>query len=447
MIELNFQSTDVEAIRLAESYWRVDAKGKFVHTVSSLLPWRDTTTIAELNILLRSIVVARDTNLQCLECGQLEIITARSQFKPRSAPASIRCSRCRDMAEQSKRAAAEAAKKELENQVAALAKHKIAMRFDFSGLPDDMALLLLAIDRAIAPRLVSGTFSIRDCRLLVPHDHHVYITRLVRNNAIIVRPDLSPDGTYKSVEGALSYYAEKAVYQMTVPVQDRPRAQVVGQLREREYGPSAGMTELWLDYVSSECLCYAHDQAHLHNLPIDEELGLQIASTVRAAAESYSIALLWSAIWRVVRDAATLARRDYYSAPKAAATIPGKIMRLLAKVEDGTAVLKPWSRPELQPAGTLGELFWERYGVDEDTAGATALEILRPSDPPHTVQSSSDSPAIVRSHVDQLFLAASGHGAALEVLSAFSQALEQGFSIPDAISHVYDVHPYLNDPY
>lgn len=82
-----------------------------------------------------------------------------------------------------------------------------------------------------------------------------------------------------------------------------------------------------------------------------------------------SVSQLWSVVWKVVRDAASLANREYYNRPKAAATIPGKIWRNLEKVQRESIELKAWSRPEQHPAGNTGDGVGRDLGVDENTSG------------------------------------------------------------------------------
>lgn len=86
-----------------------------------------------------------------------------------------------------------------------------------------------------------------------------------------------------------------------------------------------------------------------HHLPVSRELGSAIASAVRVAAATYSVAAIWNAIWKVVRDAAAPSRTEFYNLPRAAQTLPGKMKRLLEKVRKRDATLKPWDRPPLRP--------------------------------------------------------------------------------------------------
>ncbi len=447
MIELQFLSTDPDEIELAKRYWSISEDGKFAHNVSKLLPFRSLKTTSQLTSLLRSVVVAKDLNQRCSQCEQPGVLTSRSQLQTRGGTTRHPCSTCKAAAELAKRAAIEEAARALTHQLDALTQRKLSSRFDFDSLPDHAALLLLAVDKAISPRLAEGTFTEKDCRFVAPCDVGSFIAKLIEHEALIVRPDLSPSGTYMSDNGQLSYYPSKAVYQMTAASSNVSRATALATIRQRDFGASVGLAELWLDLATAECMRYLHDQSEMHNLPIDWELRLQLSSVIRVAAESYSVAELWNVIWKVVRDAATLSRRDYYNPTKAAATLPGKIRRHLEKEKKGEVTLKPWDRPDHQPSGTLGELFAEIFDIDEQTTGLMAMDVLSSSAVPLEKGPAQNSSATDRHHADQLFLAASGHGATLEVLVAFTEAVINGLSTPEAISYVTEALPYLNDPY
>lgn len=447
MIELQFLSTDPDEIELAKLYWSMREDGKFAHNVSKLLPFRSLKTTSQLTSLLRSVVVAKDLNQRCSQCEQPEVLTSRSQFQTRESTTRHPCSKCKAADELAKRAAKEEVARALTQQLDALSHRKLSLRFDFDSLPDDAALLLLAVDKAISPRLAEGTFTEKDCRFIAPCDVGAFVAKLIERGALIIRPDLSPSGTFSLDNGQLSYYPSKVVYQMTATSSNVPRSTALANIRQRDFSASTGLSELWHDLATAECMRYLQDQSDMFNLPIDSELRLQLSSAIHVAAEFYSVAELWNVIWKVVRDAATLSRRDYYNPTKAAATLPGKIKRYLEKEKKGEVMLKAWDRPDHQPSGTLGELFAEIFDIDEQTAGLTAMDVLSPSVSSSGMGRAPEGGHADRHHANQLFLAAGGHGATLEVLEAFAEAIANGFSTSEAISYVYEALPYLNDPY
>lgn len=446
MIQLEFLTTNPEDRSMAQRYWALNDNGKFANTVASLLPWHSARTANQLSAALQAVAVARAINRKCSQCGDFDVITARSHFIPGAALTQRPCSACKAAAELARREARVAEENEIQRKLEALSERQLAKRTEFNKLADDCALLFLALDRAITPRLASTTFTVGDCRFMAPHGVREYITKLVTKGAVIFRPDLSPADAFDVSDDEIFYYANKVVYQMTQPSSGQSCADSLDGLQKREFLPSPALAELWLDHASSECLRYVHDQADMHNLPVDYELELQISSAIRVALKLYSVAEVWSVIWKVVRDAASLSRRDYYNPAKAATTLPGKLKRYFEKAKKGEVVLKPWTRPDHQPTGTLGDLFSEIFGIDQDTSGQVAMDVLLPSTSVESDRSSFMNP-LDRPHADRLFLAASGHGATLEVLAAFSEASVKGFSVSEAISHVYEACPYLNDPY
>lgn len=92
-------------------------------------------------------------------------------------------------------------------------------------------------------------------------------------------------------------------------------------LRMREHKQLSRILQLWLDYAVSDCMAYLFSECSLHGLETDAEDDIKIKSILRTALETWSIAQLWSVIWKVVRDAASLSTRVYYSKAKAAATL------------------------------------------------------------------------------------------------------------------------------
>lgn len=447
MIELEFLTDDSDKVELAKRYWSLTPDGKFAHPAASLLPFGPVSTTGQLASLMRSIVVAKNLKLRCPRCQNLDVIAARSQFRPRANAMASPCLQCKAHDALAKQAATVSAAQALQLRLHKLAEQKLSVRIDFDALPDHIAFVLLALAQAISPRLGKHPFTQDDCCLIAPTNVDGFIEKLVECNAIIVRPDLCPPGTYLLEGDQLSYYPSRAVYQLTTATTPQSPEAVTAGLRQRSFSESPALADLWLDFAAAECVRYMRDQAKAHSLPVDRDLERQIFSTVRVAAETYSVAEIWNVIWKVVRDAASLSRRDYYNPSKAAVTLPGKIKRLIEKVKRGEASIKPWNRPDLQPSGTLGDLFVEMFGIDENTSGTHAMALLMP--PADTSASESPDHADLpdRNHANMLFLAALGHGATIEVLAAFTEAVVNGYSTSDAISHVYEIHPYLSEPY
>ena len=149
---------------------------------------------------------------------------------------------------------------------------------------------------------------------------------------------------------------------------------------------------------------------------------------------------LWSAIWKVVKDAATLSTRSYYTSDKAAATLPGKLSRLLEKVTSGEATLRKWSRPAHQPAGTLGHLFNELYGIDEDTPGTAVMSSFADPEDASPRLATAELAKLVRN----ILKSALAHDLAAEVMLYFADAIRRGLDDAGAINELLGAFPEID---
>ncbi|HCL14221.1 MAG TPA: hypothetical protein DIC61_03100 [Pseudomonas sp.] len=194
------------------------------------------------------------------------------------------------------------------------------------------------------------------------------------------------------------------------------------------------LIKLWLDYSVGDVLRYLFDQCSVYNLDLSEESIDKIKSTVRHGLHTYSVSQLWSIMWKVVKDAASLANREYYNRPKAAATIPKKIRKLLELADQQGGISRCWDRPEYHLAGSLGMIFSNFFGVDEYSPGAKVIEMFnrigRPAQPQgdDTLRSLADG--FMRSALD-------GPNPWL-VMSRFAEKIRDGLTTEDAMVEVFN---------
>lgn len=214
----------------------------------------------------------------------------------------------------------------------------------------------------------------------------------------------------------------------------------------RERSDPMALRELWLDYATTECMCYLFDQSELHGLFTEAGSDDEIYSTLRTALTGYSVSQWWNVIWKITRGAATLSTREYNTKSKAAATIPGKLRRHLEKIEREGAKVSEWDRPNGQPAGTVGLLFVELYDIDENTLGSAVMRYF--SDPVVKTNSTADlGPEEPDMSVTRLMSSELGHFAAANLLLCFANAVRSGKNVCQSIDEVYETLPFLDDPY
>lgn len=114
------------------------------------------------------------------------------------------------------------------------------------------------------------------------------------------------------------------IYRLAPDAASRSADEVIRSLQDRVYTDAEGLFNLWLDYSVADVMHYLSTQCELYNHDLSEQELEEVKSIIRSALETYSVSQLWSVVWKVVRDAASLANREYYNRPKAAATIPGR---------------------------------------------------------------------------------------------------------------------------
>jgi hypothetical protein len=449
MIELTFHSTDPDEMSLAQRYWAMDENGKFKENLTALLPFRDISTTNRLVNLIREIAKAHDKNQICPNCGRFEEVTIRSHVKKTSQLMRYHCNVCREEAAAKEHAAAIQAQEELITHIQIAIKHNAAMSIDYNLLADDIVLILLALNHAIAPRLLNGTFKRDDCRALAPAYVPDFIKKLYKASAIVDQPEMTNMKAYVIKDGSLCHYPNQVLYRLT-PDKTLGGGEIgFSYLEQRQLQDNEAIRNLWLDYATADCMCYFFNRCELHGLNTTEEHDQEIYSQLHAALRKYSVSQLWSVTWKVVEDAAALSTREYYNKQSAAATLPGKLQRHLEKIERGQASLgqKKWERPTLQPAGTLGQLFSELYNIDESTPGSVIMNLF--ADPITNKRDYCIDPRpeeITESSLE-LMSAALGHSATSEVLLCFADAIRSGANVKEAIDEVFDTYPYLSDPY
>lgn len=445
MIEFNFSSDDPEDRNLIARYWAMDAAGHFVETVTSILPYREIFKSHQLIKYINEISVARDLNQMCSRCESSVMVRSRSDVKTRLTMKSQVCSTCQSIENYAQKQALEAENAELQVRLAQVEKQNLEKTFDYVTIPDDLALLLIALEKAINPRLLNGSFTQSDCRSLASVNIEKLIERLWQANLVVDLPSKAAPGAYVLKDKKLYQYPKKVTYVLVPDAAIGKNEEAFSILTMRDFCDYQVIRQLWLDYALSDCMAYLVDQNTTHGLETSLEADAEISSTFRTALNTYSVAQLWSIIWKVVRDAASLSTREYYNKAKAAATIPGKIRRNLEQVAKSDVHLKDWTRPIRQPAGTLGDVFYEYFGIDESTLGSTVREMFSPMiistdhlkvDPP---------PDVIEEQVRILMREALAHDLSANVMLHFAERIRNGDDALAALDAVFTTYPVLKN--
>ncbi|AZE60504.1 MULTISPECIES: hypothetical protein [Pseudomonas fluorescens group] len=432
-IKLQMLTEDPKEIELIERYWAVDESGQYLEKVSALTDVIEMAPGVTLASFIRQRCNAFDDNQVCPKCAELIEIKNRSEAKKVPQRSSKLCTLCQNDQDAIALAAKKTKAAELERQLAEYVGMQSTRTVDYSALPDAQVLLLLALDRAVTPRLTNGGFRLGDCRGLAPWYVGDFMLQLRETGLVLDDPSKASPGTYYWEGDEIWVLGDQVVYRLAPDAASRSADEVIRSLSDRIYTDADGLFNLWLDYAVADVMRYLGAECELYNHDLSEQELAEIKSTMRAALHTYSVSQLWSVAWKVVRDAASLANREYYNRSKAAATIPGKIRRNLEKVQRESIELKAWSRPEQHPAGTLGMVLGEILGVDENTSGHRVSSLIA------WLTGQACSPAIeaaLDEPIRELMTLALSHDIGASVMLRFAEMIRAGHDVGFAIEEI-----------
>ncbi|WP_346829933.1 hypothetical protein ABDX87_23005 [Pseudomonas abietaniphila] len=429
-VNLELMTDDPEERQLAIRYWAMSNTGDFLEKVIDLVPFRHITHSGTLASHVRELCRAFDNNLTCPHCDACMEVKSRSAVKKNPQKSFSPCPACEEVQVRQKRAEQAAAAAALELRLNAYVERLPSGPIDYHLLGDDEALLLLALDLAISPRLISESFTLDECKALAPMDVALLIDKLKTAGVVREDPHSAAPGTYFLRDDNLMVNTHFIPYAL-VPDQHLGRTEEAMQiLLAREFCDSAALFNLWLDFASADAVCYLLDKCRAFHHDLNENQLNEIRSTLRNGLRTHSVSQIWFVIWKNVKDAASLARLVYYTEVRATATIPGKIRRTLEKIEKEGSIVRKWDRPDYQPAGTLGMLFNELFGIDEDTPGSDVLARFAELQPEATTDSAHlpEAEAVRRLLYDALM-----NDSGPEMMFRFAQLIRGGSEIGSAI--------------
>ena len=248
---------------------------------------------------------------------------------------------------------------------------------NFDRVPADQLLVIEAFNDWSAGALgedmdVRFTFSGADPACATEAELKNLLDRLHGNEALLYPVTgflLSDD------EQNLRYRPMEATYRLR-PHVDGSRASAVRVAESKRVRDVDAAHQLWVTCATEDCFAYLTEQMSLYSLQIQEE---EVASTKRLVAsylqDRFSPAQIWNAMWRSVRHAAALSKREYFNSVKAARTIPKHIDKVLhGALEDPS--FQAYDRMLSTPVGAVLMLFRQRFGIDDSTPGWKVREVL-----------------------------------------------------------------------
>lgn len=439
-IRLEINTQDPEEIELIQRYWAVDESGGFIEKVKDLVPFRELTQSSAIASYVRERCKAYDDSQPCTDCGEPAEISSRSDINKYTQRATRRCSHCRALIATRQQALKAEEAAQLATRLADYARKQSSQTCAYQEIGDAEVLILMALECAITPRLTQSSFTVRDCSALCAGHPAPYIKRLVDAGILVQRPFEALPGAYFIKDDDLWCREPWIAYGLAPDPSLTSTDSLFEILSHRTLIDGPAIADLWLDYATQDVMHYFRRECETYQHRVCDEALQDVESSIRSALTTYSVAQLWSVVWKVVRDAASLASRTYYNREKAAATLPGKLRRHMEKVEREAMPIRAWSRREEHPAGTLGMVFWELFQIEENTPGSQAVEVL--SNIGGLTKATSPE-ADLTVPAAQLIHAAVAENLAGEVLLDFAALIQRGTEVPQAIQTILNERSQL----
>ncbi|WOD10092.1 hypothetical protein RPW65_13610 [Pseudomonas sp. NyZ704] len=434
-VRLEFLTQDADEIELAKRYWAMDEAGTYLEKVTGLVPFRQLTQSSFMSSHVRKYCRAYDENQQCRLCGGPILVTKRHEPRKAFQVSARPCTACAELIKQDELRIKQAEEAELQ-RVLEKRSHDMACRtISYDALADDICVLLLAMEALIGPRLAKGTFKKNECDALTPYDTGFFFNRLREEGIILDSPSAARPGAYFLENGQLGVHWDRAEFSLVADGRLGRGEDAIRWIAERDFNNPEALFDLWLDYAVGDVVRYLLDQCRIYNLVLGSEGIEKIKGTIRQALRVYSTSQLWSVIWKVVKDASSLASHMYFNRIKASATIPNKIRKQLERAGQEDGISRYWSRPGHHLAGSLGTVFSRLFSLDENTNGQQARERFAQLVHHSSAEVDEDLESLVRSFI----LQAQDSPGAVQMICQFADLVRSGVQTKPALEEIIGV--------
>lgn len=337
-LEIEFLTEDEELRDLCRQYWAQAETGEFTHRVSAIGALLNIRA-SEVTSRVGSSCGALCRDFRCSQCGTARRFKSRAEFagvlrSDTSLPWT--CSPCKD--------ATRVKALELRDREARLRRELLASHLaeaTRSGLTIDRLSLtdlvyLVSVLRAGGTEDMSAVRSLNrlTSRLSPTRTLDIEIvTTLYKRGIVCIHPESAAEAIVIEDGAFTSYYPMKVDW--VLPLRDPTPAKFLEALeailsnhgRRAEWRSEAA--ELHRTIALNECLEYLQLALAQHQL--EAPLGEKTIGVLRFALERFSVAQVYSYIWRAAKDAAAFRVRTHSTRDHAANTTPGAIQRMVER--------------------------------------------------------------------------------------------------------------------
>ncbi|WP_283188862.1 hypothetical protein [Pseudomonas sp. PMCC200344] len=437
-IKLEIHATDPEVISLVQRYWAMNEEGDFLEKVGALLPFREVKNAAGIASFVKTQCLVIDQNQSCSICGGAVAITTRSQVnKDPQHSSSSPCPSCKAVQDDERRVAEAEANAKLQSYLAKHIERVDALTTRYDEIPDDLSLIALALDRAVASGLVGRSFSYRESRSLAPMGAEDFVDRLWSAQVLTDAPRATGASAYSANDNGLSYYKDRIKLALVPDEKLGAGVEAFQKIAARSFDDKPRLLNLWFDYAVAECMSYLYEQSHKEKLDVPRNQVEEIKNAIRTAVQFYSISQVWCLLWKAVKEVSGQAEDRNYKRDDAGTTISQRLLHHYEKTRKGNKEAKRWGRIEFLSAGTLGKIFKERFGIDHDSSGVAVARLF--SEGPSVRE---EIEASIDAKVKQLMACALAAGSGAAAIYDFAELIRNGAATSEAVELIAKIYAF-----
>lgn len=248
---------------------------------------------------------------------------------------------------------------------------------DFTRAPKDQLLIIEALNNWSVGSLgegknVSFTHNGINPTFATPEEFQEIISRVHRYPALLYPVSgffLSNDSESVKIKGLDASYRLRAHT-------DNSRTSAVNIAKSKQISDNEACHQLWLFCATEDCVAYLKHQMETYRLLFEEKEDADVRLAIsHFLQDQFSPGQVRNAIWRSVRNAAALSKRQYFNSAKAAKTIPRHIRKVLTEASNDMS-LRSYDRIADPPVGAVLMLFHQKLGIDDKTSGINVRKAL-----------------------------------------------------------------------
>ncbi|WP_433388447.1 hypothetical protein [Micromonospora sp. KLBMP9576] len=340
-VELEFISEESADRQVARSYWAINDDGSWKHLVKEVAAQANITQLS-LNQRLRNIVVARDPEVSCDECGLAMIVASRTEFDQNrrlAATTHLVCKDCRLENERAEKAAAAERQQRLIDEVTARFGYRDGDPVDIAQLSLRDAVSLLALFRnpidenyTCSIPLNSWTGSSFSARAQDGRDR---LTELWNAGRIAVHPSTQSSAFGWAVQAdgdeRPGIYVDRVRWTACGSgATGSVNSALVKSIKSALARPwpdswRLGWADEWDRVMLEEALAYL--ELCMEEYKFEFSPGERTRDVLSGALQSFALGALYNFIWRAVKDSAAYFQRGGVTRKQAANSTVGRIER------------------------------------------------------------------------------------------------------------------------